>query len=101
MTTGKKRVSGSCSASRWRARASSIAHSPSRGKKSPRLIVSRDLGFCGEQIMTGHFLRLRQAEKKKDRGCDVRENAVLDAKTPRIFGDVNEVDEVRGVRGVR
>ena len=50
--------------------------------------------------MPGHFLRLREPEKKKKRGRDIREDAILDAKTRGIPGNVNEVDQVRGVRGV-
>ena len=54
-----------------------------------------------EKIVSGHFLRLRQAEQKEQGRRDIRQDSVLNVKLFRVIRDVNEVDQVRGVRGVR
>jgi hypothetical protein len=53
-----------------------------------------------EQIAAGHFFRLRHPEQKEKCRSDIRENAVLTAKSRGVFRHVNEVDEICGVRCV-
>lgn len=54
-----------------------------------------------QQIASGHFFRFFHPEQKQERWRDVRQNSVFAAKSLRVFGDVNEMDQVRRVRGVR
>ena len=55
---------------------------------------------CDEQIATRHFVRLREAEEKKYCRSDIGENPVLDPKASGVFSDIDEMDQVGGMRGV-
>ena len=55
---------------------------------------------CHEKVAPGHLLWLRGPEQKKKRGCDIGQDSVFTAKLCCIFGDVNEMHKIAGVRGV-
>ena len=53
-----------------------------------------------EQIVSGHFLWLRQSEQKQERWRNIGEDPVPDAELLRVFGDVDAMHKILGVRGV-
>src|SRR6266566_655021 len=60
-------------------------------------------GFVGnrdEQIVPGHLLWLRHSKQKQKRWRDIGQNSVLAAKSRRIFGHINEMHEIGGVRSI-
>ena len=51
--------------------------------------------------MAGHVLRLWKAEQGEQRRRDIGEDTVFDPKLGRVLGHVDQMHEVRRVRGVR
>ena len=51
--------------------------------------------------MTGHLFWLRERKQKEKGRRDIGQDSVLATELCGIFGDVNEVDELGGVRGIR
>ena len=51
--------------------------------------------------MTGHFFWLRKPEQKEKRRRDIGEDSIFAAEFCRVFGDINEVNEIVRMCGVR
>ena len=63
--------------------------------------VGSRLLYRHEQIVPGHLFRLWHSKQKQKSRCDVGQNSVFAAKLVRIFGHVNEMHQIGGVRRVR
>jgi len=54
-----------------------------------------------EEIAAGHFLRFLHSEKEQKRRRDIGQDSVFAPELVRVFRDVNEMNEICRVRGVR
>ncbi len=81
------------------ARIKILVKATSRQTRQTTLKKARQL-YAHEQVVTGHFLWLRESQQKQKRGGDIKD-PILGAKLRRVFGDINEMHKAAGVRCVR
>src|SRR5262249_42882513 len=53
-----------------------------------------------KKILSGHFRRLFRAEHEEKRWRDIGENAVVAPKFFGVFRHINEMHQIRGMRGI-
>ena len=98
---GRRSDCDSSIALRSRERGRSTENWESRSRRYWPRAANSAFRFRRKKIVAGHFLRLRQAEQKQQRRRDVGQDSIFNAKICRVIRDVNEMDQVRGVSGVR